>query len=373
MQYFFLTGIILSAFHSFVLFSKNDKTISDYLLACWFCLSGMPLFSYYLVYSQKYLTYPSLTVVGMALPLAAGPLLFLYTKYQTNPILFNKNDLLHFIPVMIVSLFFINFYFMPFETRSALLKNGGKDFKVQGLIKLVAIYLSGIVYIPCTLITLLQYKKKLNNQFSNTERINFNWLLYQIIGMAIVWIVILFIQDDRFIFGSVSAFIIWMSYFGSKQINVFNKNTLTIEENSITEVQSELINENFETLKYLKSTLDENTVSEIYKNLLLVLDEKKSYTNPELTLSDLAKLVGVHPNHLSQVINSQTKKSFYDLINERRIQDFILRVSVSENKQYTLVSLAFDCGFNSKASFNRNFKKFTGKTPSDYLNSLKLE
>jgi len=373
MQYLFLTGIILSAFQSFVLFSKNDKTISDYLLAYWFCFSGIPLLSYYLVYSQQYLKYPSLTVAGMALPLAAGPLLFLYTKYQTTPILFNKNDLLHFIPVIIVSFFFIDFYFMPFETRSTLLKNGGKEYEVQGLIKLIAIYISGLVYIPWTLLKLLKYKKNLNNQFSNTEKINFNWLLYQIVGIAIVWIVIIFIQDDRFIFSSVSSFIIWMSYFGNKQVNVFGKNSILIEENSIPEIQLELLNENFETTKYLRSTLDEKTVSEIFRNLLNVLDEKKIYNNPELTLSDFAKLVGVHPNHLSQVINSQTKKSFYDLINERRIQDFILRVSLSENKQYTLVSLAFDCGFNSKASFNRNFKKITGKTPSDYLKSLKLE
>lgn len=370
MQYFFLTGIILSGFHSFVLFSKNDKTISDYLLACWFCFSGVPLLSYYLVYSQQYLTYPSLSVVGMALPLATGPLLFLYTKYKTTLFSFNKYDLLHFIPLIIVSSFFIDFYFMPFETRSALLKNEGKECEVQGLIKLIAIYISGIVYIPWTLIKLLKYKKNLKNQFSNTERINFNWLLYQIIGVSIVWIVILFIKDDRYIFGFVSAFIIWMSYFGSKQINIFEKNTIRIEQNSITEVQSDSINENYETTKYLKSTLDEDTISEIYTNLIHVLDEKKIYVNSELTLGDLAKLLGVHPNHLSQVINSQTKKSFYDLINERRIQEFILRAKVSENKHYKLVSLAFDCGFNSKASFNRNFKKITGNAPSDYLKSL---
>jgi len=373
MQYLFLTGIILSAFHSFVLLSKNDKTVSDYLLACWFCFSGMPLFSYYLVYTQQYLIYPSLTVAGMALPLATGPLLFLYTKHQTNLLSFRKKDLLHFIPVIIMSVLFIDFYFLPFETRSALLKDGGKEYETQGLIKLVAIYISGLVYIPWTLIKLLKYKKNLNNQFSNTERINFNWLLYQIIGVATVWIVILFIQDDRFIFGSVSVFIIWMSYFGSKQINFFGKNALAIEKTTIIKIQSELHTGDAETTKYLKSTLDESTISEIYKNLLQVLDDRKPYTNPELTLSDLAKILAVHSNHLSQVINSQTSKSFYDLINDRRIQEFILRVSLSENKQYTLAALAFDCGFNSKASFNRNFKKFTGKTPSDYLKSLKSE
>ncbi|WP_167294207.1 MULTISPECIES: helix-turn-helix domain-containing protein [unclassified Pedobacter] len=34
---------------------------------------------------------------------------------------------------------------------------------------------------------------------------------------------------------------------------------------------------------------------------------------------------------------------------------------------YLWVSIAFDCGFNSKSSFNRNFRKFTGKSPSDFF------
>jgi len=370
MLYLFLTGIILSAFHSFVLFSKNDKTISDYLLACWFSFSGIPLFSYYLVYTQLYLVYPSLTVVGMTFPLAIGPLLFLYVKYQTNLISFSKIDLIHFVPLIIVSLLFIDFYFLPFETRVAILENEGKEYEIQGLIKLVAIYVSGLIYIPWTLIKLLKYKKNLNNQFSNTERINFNWLLYQIVGMANVWVLILFLQDDRFIFGSVSIFIIWLSYFGSKQINIFGNNSNKIAEKKTLNSKTELVNENFETTKYLKSNLDENTIAEIHENLLQVLDKGKAYLNPELTLSDLAKMLGVHPNNLSQVINSRTNKSFYDLINERRIQEFISRVQLLENKQFTLVALAFDCGFNSKASFNRNFKNSTTKTPSEYLKSL---
>jgi len=373
MQYLLITGIILSAFYSFVLFSKNSKTTSDYLLAFWFFFSAIPLLSYYLVFSQQHFIYPSLTAIGLALPVASGPLLFLYTKYQTKPIIFNKTDLLHFIPVVLISLLFIDFYFLPFETRSAILKNGGNEYELQGLIKLAAIYLSGLVYIPWTLFKLLKYKKDLNNQFSNTERINFNWLLYQIIGMAIVWIIVLFIQDDRFIFGSVAIFIIWMSYFGSKQVNVFAKNAIN-SNSKLTKIAKPEFNEVDNTNnKYLNSGLDESKVSEIYKNLLLTLDLEKPYTNPELTLQDLATSLSIHSNHLSQVINSKTNKNFYDLINEKRIDDFLTKVTLPQNKQYTLVALAYDSGFNSKASFNRNFKKFTGKSPSDYLKSLRFE
>lgn len=374
MQYLFYTGIILSAFLSLVLFSKREKSVSDYLLASWFCFSGGALFSFTLVFTQHYLAYPSLTVFGMTLPLASCPILFLYTKYQIRPIFsFDKRDMLHFIPLIIVSLIFFNFYFLPYETRVNILENKEARYEVQNLIKLGAIYLSGLVYIPVTLIKLIKYKRNLNNEFSNVERINFNWLLYLIIGLGIIWIVILFIKDDRFIFGSASIFIIWAGFFGINQVTVFNQNvTRTIENLQIdTDISSGISKSAAVTAKYQNSALDENAVSLIYKELVALLDEKKPYTNPDFKLSELANMLNVHPNHLSQVINSITKKSFYDLINERRIQEFLYRVTLPENKKYTLLSLAFECGFNSKASFNRNFKKIVGKSPSDYLNSIK--
>jgi AraC-like DNA-binding protein len=374
MQYLFYTGIILSTFLSLVLFSKREKSVSDYLLASWFCFSGGALFSFTLVYTQQYLTYPSLTVFGMTLPLASCPILFLYTKYQIRPIFsFDKRDLFHFIPLIIVSLIFSSFYFLPYETRINILENREAKFEVQNLIKLSAIYLSGLVYIPVTFIKLIKYKRNLNNEFSNIERINFNWLLYLIIGLGVIWIVILFIKDDRFIFGSASIFIIWAGFFGINQVNVFNQNVSRPIENLQTDTDiSSGINKSVAiTTKYQNSALDENAVSLIYKELVAIMDEKKPYVNPDLKLSELANMLNVHPNNLSQVINSVTNKSFYDLINERRIQEFLHLVTLPENKKYTLLTLAFECGFNSKASFNRNFKKIVGKSPSAYLNSIK--
>lgn len=374
MQYLFYTGIILSAFLSLVLFSKREKSVSDYLLASWFCFSGGALFSFTLVFTQQYLTYPSLTVFGMTLPLASCPILFLYTKYQLRPIFsFDKKDLLHFVPLIIVSLMFSSFYFLPYETRVSILENKEAKFEIQSLIKLNAIYLSGLIYIPVTFIKLIKYKRNLNNEFSNIERINFNWLLYLIIGLGVIWIVILFIKDDRLIFGSVSIFISWAGFFGINQVNVFNQNvkrTIEIQQDD-PDVLSEAGKKAAISTKYQNSALDETTVSSIYNDLLSLLEDKKPYTNPDLKLSELANMLNVHPNHLSQVINSITNKSFYDLINEKRIQEFLQRVSLPENKKYTLLTLAFECGFNSKASFNRNFKKIVGKSPSDYLNSMK--
>lgn len=68
-----------------------------------------------------------------------------------------------------------------------------------------------------------------------------------------------------------------------------------------------------------------------------------------------------------RVINSKEKKNFYELINEKRVQEFIRLASEPKNNQFTFLALAFTCGFNSKASFNRNFKKYSALTPSEYF------
>ena len=101
------------------------------------------------------------------------------------------------------------------------------------------------------------------------------------------------------------------------------------------------------------------------------MNKEQLYVNSELTLVELAQTLDVLPNNLSQVINTFEQKNFYDYINTKRVELFLKLVAIPENKKYTILSLAFECGFNSKSSFNKYFKKVTNQTPSEYLNSLK--
>jgi AraC-like DNA-binding protein len=78
------------------------------------------------------------------------------------------------------------------------------------------------------------------------------------------------------------------------------------------------------------------------------MNEKKPHLDPEITLSSLADLVSVSPEYLSKMINNQLGKNFYDFINHYRIEEFKTRCTLPENKNFTLISIAFDCGFNSK-------------------------
>lgn len=378
----YLSAIILAFFLSFILVTKRDKSAGDFILLAWLLIIGTHLFTFYLLFTAE-LNYPNFIWMGFALPLAHGPLLYLYTRQQTSLKAFDRNQLLHFIPVLLSYLLFLKFFLLSPDEKIEILKHKGKGFEIQSRINITAIYLSGVVYTILSLVRLLKYRTNMIHQFSNVEKINFSWLLYLIVWLIGIWIVVLFVGGDRMIFGSVAIFVLWLGYFGIKQVRIFsheNYKTLTtilpLEEikNQTDKSPEEALRidlpgytENPENSKYLRSSLTENEINSIHVRLMQLLDTEKPFKNPDLILNELAQRLEVHPNHLSQVINSKEKKNFYDLINQKRIEEFTNLISKPSNKQYTLLALAFDCGFNSKASFNRNFKKHMGLTPSDYL------
>lgn len=381
----YLSAIILSFFLTFVLISKRNKTHADYILTAWLGITGFLLLTFYLFFTNQELDYPTIIVMGFSLPLAQGPFLYLYTRQQTSTDPFDKKQILHFLPVLLSYLLFAKFYFLPLDQKIEVFRQQGEAYKTQMLINLYAINVSGILYVILSLARLLKYRKSLVHQFSNTEKINFNWLLYLIIWIVAIWIVILFVQEAKLIYGAASLFVLWLGYFGIKQGRVFSQNTsgplkestLTVNRNykesslkyteNVRNIDLTTLNENSDSSKYQKSTLSEQDVSSIHERLMHLMAEQKPFKNPDLTLNELAGILEIHPNNLSQVINSKEKKSFYDLINEKRVEEFIKLISQPSNLQYTLLAISFDCGFNSKASFNRNFKKYTGLTPRDYL------
>lgn len=102
-----------------------------------------------------------------------------------------------------------------------------------------------------------------------------------------------------------------------------------------------------------------------------LIEEKKLYLNPNLSLSDLSAEMDL-PNHrLSQLLNVHLGTTFYYYIAERRVEEAISRIKTDDN--LTIESLAYYCGFNSKSSFNRYFKEIVGVTPSEYRASIHVD
>lgn len=257
--------------------------------------------------------------------------------------------------------------------------------------------LSGIVYFTWSLLLLRKHRRNILNQFSFTDKINLRWLQYLIYGLGLIWVAVL-IGDTNLIYGLAVLFVFFIGYYGIKQVGVFSYNhTFQGNTDSIVSLQplpekdnSVFLQDDFHTAvsytspeiqiqqpeakkKYQKSGLSEEDAKKIYQRLTENMERDKLYKNPEITLTELANLLQVHPNILSQVINSLEQKNFFDYINELRTNEFKQIVVLEKNRKYTLLSLALECGFNSKTSFNRNFKKATGLSPSDYLRSVNVE
>ena len=105
-------------------------------------------------------------------------------------------------------------------------------------------------------------------------------------------------------------------------------------------------------------------LEEIALKIKTLMLEEKSFKNPDITLSSLSEQLGVKSYLTTKCLNTIFGKKFNDFINEYRIEELKMLLEDPKNNNYTLLSLAFEAGFNSKASFNRAVKKLTGKSPS---------
>jgi AraC-like DNA-binding protein len=120
--------------------------------------------------------------------------------------------------------------------------------------------------------------------------------------------------------------------------------------------------------KYRKTRLPEDLADEYKRKLLFLLEEEKIYRNSSLSIQILSKKMSLPVHHLSQVINEKFKKNFYELINGYRIEESKEKLTSTDKNQPKILAIALDVGFNTLNSFNRAFKRHTGKTPTDFKN-----
>ena len=96
------------------------------------------------------------------------------------------------------------------------------------------------------------------------------------------------------------------------------------------------------------------------------MNTHKPFLNPGLSLLSLSKELKISSGDLSSLINSSFNLNFNDFINGYRVAEFKQQIYLPDNKNFTILSVALDCGFNSKSTFNRAFKKSEGKSPKEW-------
>ncbi|MEO9870081.1 MAG: helix-turn-helix transcriptional regulator, partial [Ekhidna sp.] len=168
-----------------------------------------------------------------------------------------------------------------------------------------------------------------------------SFLLYYVL----VWTGLLKVEYDYVISLASSFFIYFIGYHGFQKQEVLKMN---------------------EGRNYDKSSLSPSASHSIMKKLKALMEDEKPYLKNSLRLNDIADQLQILPHHISQVINEIEEKNFSDYINKYRIEE-AKKLLIESN--YKVLHVAFDSGFNNKASFNNAFKKTTGVTPSKYRES----
>jgi AraC-like DNA-binding protein len=360
----FIAGSAISVFLAALLALKRKKHPADRILMIWMLVNSAHQLLFYFDISGISAQYPFLAGLNIPFPFLHGPLLFLYVSAFGNRLPKRKIVyVLHCLPFITSYIFFLQFYLMPPEQKLYNLSHSLTELSRLNEINYFAVLASGSVYIPLSMIFLFNYQKYIKEKYSSLGKINLRWLQVLILGMAFIWILVYF-GNLKLIFILVGVNTTLTGIFGIRQTTIFT-NIVTIWPEGTIETAAIS-----DQVRYEKSGLTPERKLHIAEGLHRLMTEEKIFIDSNLSLDILASELNIHPNYLSQYINQELKLSFYDYINLYRISEFKRIIRHPSNSNYNLLALALDCGFNSKSSFNRNFKKATGNTPSEYIRNI---
>ncbi|UJH67294.1 AraC family transcriptional regulator [Allomuricauda sp. SCSIO 65647] len=359
-----LVGAVQAGFLAFVLaFNKNKDLASKWLIA-WLLFITIHLLFVHFGFSGVYKEYPLLLIFGSALMLLQGPFLFLYTAILTNRIKsLNVWQLLHAVPYLFYTCY-IAVVLMEVDAPNRYEHISGIIDDPQNLMMLslgLLNHLHIMVYLVLSILLLKKHSKSLTDTFSYLEDINLKWLKNLLIGITVVAVVILFGLLTSDLFPFISHYAKATLIYSALAILPFYMSFYAIRQKLIFPLHADLLN-----VKYEASRLTKKESAKIAEQLVHHMQSNKPYLNPKLSIKDLSDDLGLHPKDLSRVINENFEKNFFNFINEYRVDEFISKIKDPKHDRFTLIAIAYDCGFNTKSSFNSIFKKTKGMTPSAF-------
>ncbi len=373
---FFLHGLSFS----FLLLRQGiiQQRTSHRWLSLLLFLNAMYIAPYMLGYSGWYsngITREILFFVPFMQVLLIGPVIFFYTKSLLHiNYKLSKRDLMHFIPALLYMIYSL----VVFVTDKLILDEfyfyaDGRDKDLANWYQATGFF-SIALYIILSLRFYSNYKKLVFDKVSFAESILFQWIRNFLIAFLLVVVlrtIFFFTNTVWEQYGSQFWYYIFFSFvFYYISINGYS-NAVKVsalyglkgeEVDVFDDVDTESVEE--------KNESEEKDLEKWKAKILDLIIKNKIYENPRLTLSDVSKELQVTTKTVSTIVNSGFDLNFNDFINFHRIEALKQLLKEGKHKESTLLGLAFDCGFNSKATFNRAFKKNTGVSPKEYLDSL---
>lgn len=319
--------------------------------------------------------------------LLMGPVIFIYIKSLLNPSFrFNKKEWIHFLPgllyivwnliVAIVDRVIKNEYY---------LMDGENDpdfatwYTTLGLISLLVYLLGSFRYYQ-------RYRAFIVQELSFADMLQFKWVQNFLIACFIYFFATIFLDILRLIgldiqytdtwwYYLLFAFIFYYIAITGYAHSIESKKKFELDflryqmplHLAAPTVAEEDVDYEIVGEQVPRAEISESEIPAIWKlKVLEAIEGQYMYRDPELTLTDLANALGTNASLLSKIINRSFGKNFNDFINHYRVTEVKNKLANPANANLTIMSIAYDAGFNSKATFNRAFKKHTGQNPKTY-------
>lgn len=366
--------LVQSLFAGIVIVSKRPQQLADRYIGAWLFIIGiesaLALVNINLIDRLPY-KLPFLVV-----PLVYGPILLLYVRSLIREqVRFELQNLLHFIPFLV--LLGLTFLFREDPERTRYLPLVKITLTDAGRIVINALlFISLTTYSVLVYILLTKHRKKIKERFSfKSGRITLNWLLFVSITVYVSYIltflsasiqlfyISLPFDPKIFSFFGLTLISFAFSFYGYRQAAIYHQEAHMVPHIAIQPDQ--------ENQKYKKSGIEPGKLKKYARSIEEIMQTDQLFLNPELTLDDVSQALGISRHHLTQAFNTELKMSFYTYINSLRINAFLTLIEDTRYQHFTLLAIAYECGFNSKSTFNSVFKRIKGITPSQYLNTRK--
>ena len=411
-----LVGVIQGFVMATLLWIKQERSVSQCLLS-WILVTFNLLCVRILILTTGLWQTTVLRYFPLPFELAIQPLLWLYILSLMRPgFKPNRRHLYHFIPFGLSCMYSLILYALVVYRPMAAKDDMANSLYFNG-VKQVEDYLaiiSSLIYWIAGLRLILTYRSWLYNNISNTSYPTYAWLRNVCLGVGILIVVFATaVTLDHFFNFGLHSFIHWKLFFiylatliyylGFRGFQLHTDsplpavpesvNNLAIPEKQHMPLPDDIqppghITERDENVpveetgtgetatiadqpagdKVLKLT--DEKIADIENAVKTALETDELFLDPELSLNKLAKAAGFFPVQVSYVINRKFKKPFRNLVNEYRVARVKEKLADPAYRKYSILGIAYACGFNSEASFYRIFRSIAGMSPKEYHSSL---
>lgn len=378
-------GVVMFVMSCILMFHPKglfpNRVLGTLLLAYGFCVIVFAIQS-----RSFYMEFPHVLGVGTTVISLFFPLMYMYIKTY----LFEKerkvsNLIIHCIPFVLTAISLTSFYIKSAAEKRAIIENGFPDWLTSVITSsTIATILLGVFYTVLAFRAIHFFENSHQDELSRVQKKAIKWMRQFLTINIILWAVGSSEILLEILGKDISIDLFKVYYLGLTLLSlavglltlfypdIFDLNlkqpgkadkpvsgkVLKFEgqmaELSVVASSTEIEKKEFKNEKELKI-------------IISYIEETKPYLNSALTLQNLAEEIGISKNRVSELLNSSLGFSFYDVINEYRVKEVIRLINEGKHEQHTLLYLAEKSGFHSKTTFNRSFKKTTGKTPSQYV------